>query len=1038
MRRITAWQDRLKASIQSLPEKTQVRELLDAELGLFLLSQVADQEEPATGVWVLLTGYPHDAIFKNLSDSQKQAIAIARHLLVRYRRPYSWKELLKTYQAFPESVRGYDLSPDCTVYKRRQNFSEALDRFEIYEQTLSAEIPSINRSITWATAGDYECEVSGIRQTLHLPAEFVATPPRSHNLAGTPSRNPIQIPWHELSETAQWMDDQLTKIGKTPEWVNRFAGLRLKTFDVGDNLEVNDVLVIDGPTHIGGQLGVGKSNLMKISTCHQARGGKRIAIVVADVMQVFDLCNFFQALGLSVAPILGNSNRENHLERLLRAPKGQTPQEILDHYSNPAFDWVSTTCPLSALIQEMEVPFAPGEQPCRFLKPLNSKAEEKHACSLYSVCPYHHKDIALVDAQIWITTPGGLVYSRVPAQINSESLTYYELIHRCCDLVIIDEVDQVQKNLDTQFCPHETFYRPGGSAWFDQLFRTVQAELDRQERKPLRNQKISDWWAALQKADIAKDRIYRLAYPELSEWQERGEYFTDWMIFNRIAKDLTEDEQAADEFMLKHFQPFLNSDFQTDPWLRDLANEALDRDVNTDLQEWIRQQIPHLSQARIQQAAIKLEFALLVCTLQNKLNTVVTRWFDVQDDLNLGGDSKWFQSPPLDYSTLLPVFPMGNQLAFQYTKMLNEEMGSLRFFRCMGLGRWLITGFKDIFRADNLAAPHALLLSGTSWAPDSPTYHVDIPIESVLVSEAMDVPVEIHSKILPMRDLRTGAAISVSGTGAKKENNLKTIVRRLIEDEYLEDAFDLIGTRKIVLYVPSYEQGVWAADVVNESEYADRAVLLVRDDSGQSNLGKILRLPRGQVEQFATFLDRDILIAPISAMERGHNITDSQGNAAIGAIFMLVFPHPVPDDFSHPVHLMCRWAMDHYKTISADTVVNIGQEFSDRAFSEWLSLLRQPIILRQLSPKALAQQAWDIAIQQWQAMSRATRNCNPAWIYWCDAKFTEENPVQLLELITQSLSFYFDPASKATKRDRQIAQALYEPFYLALKNTSRL
>ncbi|MDX2240031.1 MAG: hypothetical protein NW224_05035 [Leptolyngbyaceae cyanobacterium bins.302] len=155
MRKITAWQDRLKPSIRSLPEKTQVRELLDAELGLYLLSQVAGETEPTTGLWTLLTGYSHDAIFKSLSEVQKRAIAIARHLLVRYRRPYSWNELLKTYRSFPESVRGYEVSTDLTTYQRRQNFSEALNRFEVYEQTLLTGIPFVTSSITWAKPGAY-------------------------------------------------------------------------------------------------------------------------------------------------------------------------------------------------------------------------------------------------------------------------------------------------------------------------------------------------------------------------------------------------------------------------------------------------------------------------------------------------------------------------------------------------------------------------------------------------------------------------------------------------------------------------------------------------------------------------------------------------------------------------------------------------------------------------------------------------------------------------------------------------------------------
>lgn len=74
-------------------------------------------------------------------------------------------------------------------------------------------------------------------------------------------------------------------------------------------------------------------------------------------------------------------------------------------------------------------------------------------------------------------------------------------------------------------------------------------------------------------------------------------------------------------------------------------------------------------------------------------------WPQVEAALRLDpGGHELTRRPPLDYAPLLPEAPMGNVLGFQY--LLDERgnphsrdgqrTGTLRFFRCAGVGRELL------------------------------------------------------------------------------------------------------------------------------------------------------------------------------------------------------------------------------------------------------------------------------------------------------------------------------------------------------------
>ena len=452
MRNTKEWRNRLIK--EGLDEK-----LCDVELGLYLLKSLVPNA-PAKILWILLTGYPFSIPeIKNWNQLQHKMYASARHLLTNYRRPYLWDEALRHYRSEPVDRRGYEVSESLNDFQINTNITTANFRFDVYAKTLKSSIPLLKRrKIKWAEADQtYQCKVNGIIETITIPSALVKTPPNGHDLTGNQRREPISITWKELEDTAAWMDKQIKKRGLKPLWKNWIKNTKFKVFGDNDCLVPVESLTINRMMHLVGMVSSGKSNLMKVLAVWSARKGLHVTLIVGDVLQIFELAKTFADVGITnVAPILGNSNRKSHINRLHQAVYNNHPEEPFNQI-HTGFQWLSNTCLLSGLVKpEMTKPFEINQQPCSSLEFIkksevtdteNDESSEKQsnssqvkaACPAYSVCSYHQKERDLVKASIWIATPGSLIYSRVPQQINRESLLYTELVWKRSDLVIIDD-----------------------------------------------------------------------------------------------------------------------------------------------------------------------------------------------------------------------------------------------------------------------------------------------------------------------------------------------------------------------------------------------------------------------------------------------------------------------------------------------------------------------------------------------------------------------------------------------------------------------
>lgn len=250
------------------------------------------------------------------------------------------------------------------------------------------------------------------------------------------------------------------------------------------------------------------------------------------------------------------------------------------------------------------------------------------------------------------------------------------------------------------------------------------------------------------------------------------------------------------------------------------------------------------------------------------------------------------------------------------------------------------------------------------------------------------------------------------------------------------------------MLVGSYEEAriAHACLIQVREDWRGRILHLVPDDEEfESTWGGQTHLRRGEVANLAR-TGADILIAPLLAIERGHNVLNEDNVAAIGAAYFLVRPHPRPDDINYAIHSVNRWAMDRAASggIAVGPLEDRGRHFRDSAYHRWMGLLKLPMIYGTLPERERDALTWSALVGIWQVIGRLVRGGQPATVYFCDAAFAkraastetvvDDASSSLLFGMRQVLAPYFDecPRNPVSQTDRELVKVLYGPFYLGL------
>ncbi|MEU0840950.1 hypothetical protein ABZ370_15960 [Streptomyces sp. NPDC005962] len=460
--------------------------------------------------------------------------------------------------------------------------------------------------------------------------------------------------------------------------------------------------------------------------------------------------------------------------------------------------------------------------------------------------------------------------------------------------------------------------------------------------------------------------------------------------------------------------------------------------------------------------ATRFEFTLLLSALEPRLALINAMWPRVEAALSLGYNEMYRR--PLDYGPMVPEAPMGNVLGFQFRVPGEDEggvrSGELTFFRCSGVGRELLRAMPHLASVDGRPGAHLLLMSGSSWAGASSRYHVCVPVGVII-----EPPSEVTERIAAESEMRFefiddgDEKLRLSGTAPEdRPDKLRRIARYLGEGEYdILDGGPLerellnlpLGREQILLLVGSYAEARVVADTLHNlnSRWRDSVLCLVSDDEEIApedeapSAHRARSLRRGDVEHLKD-LDANILVAPLLAVERGHNILNDDAEAAIGTVYFLARPNPHPDDLSLAVHAVNDWIVrataggefDSWVR-GARTIEEGADEVRRRARSRWYQVLERSMAWSRLGDER-ERVTWDMLVLMWQVIGRLVRGGVPARVVFVDVAFapnrgaTPSRPdtptSSLLHSVLEVLNPYFAGDTK-TAEEQFIARALYEP-----------
>lgn len=875
-------------------------------------------------------------------------------------------------------------------------------------------------------------------------------------------------------------------------------------------------LTVDNLFHLVGMVGAGKSTIMHLLTYHcVVKLGLKVTVVVGDVAESLKTVATFNGLGselISAAPIVGRSTRERHIQRLHRRQHSAGKASMLEHTS-PAFDFLSSACPIDALRgYEGAEPLRVHEAPCERLIPIGTtttrdplavesnndtepaparKASRKPCgCPLWTRCPRHKAARDLVDAPVWVATMPGLLHARLPRHQTGERVRYLEAAADRSDLIIIDEADRVQTQLDDAFAPAATLCGSGDDSWIDWLQQHTITRATAVGRQHLTNVQIARWTGSLNVVHNAADRIYTMLNNDerLRRWVGT-KYFSAMTLHQELYQDwidpAADDEAKRDAKKL--FDAVLNAfrdapvhavrDRSTEKGrlvaeLVDLTNLLLssgDDDAAGRLDACLAELTGGASRTARDQARNRkrFAFAMLVAALDNQLTVLTSMWPSVEAALNLEAAANALtHRPPRDFEAVMVESPMGNVLGYQFTEEQPgppAHSGALRFFHCNGVGRDLLRKLPNLGLSEDVPGPHVMLMSGTSWAGTSTRYHLGVPVSAILRPPPEKIAALRESAAYTAFQYSQDEAIRISGAGKNREAAVKEMLKQLATTDPalgqaarspLELELDDLPPerRRILLLTGSYDEAHMVATYLNERpRWNGKVTHLIADDADRDDAWYSLR--RGDVARYPG-LASEILVAPLLAVERGHNIVLDDGTAALGSVYFLARPHDRPDNINLAIYAINDWAMRYVAPGGGfgdlpgahHTIDDAAGAFRNAARSHWYRYLIRRISWSSLTHEEKSAFAWDQLVVMWQVIGRLVRGGVRARVHFCDAAFApldargeygeaDTEHTGLLARIEHILRPYFDPNdTSVSPADRTVAQALFGPFWDALIN----
>ncbi|MBD2568811.1 MULTISPECIES: pPIWI_RE_Z domain-containing protein [Nostocaceae] len=1087
--------------------KTESKRFFEVELVITLYAEIYESASYSNikEAWSLLTNFIPNELKNN--QKLIEACTRVRHRVRYIRTATAWKKSLLWYSQQPLSIRLFDISLESGTYTRQPVVNFVPQRVETINKALNEPAKHKSISRNWAKSEKEYCfYVNSEATSVFIPTKLIdgmkeclsnistTAIPVSEKQRRSSPLSPLRIRLCDLRESAIKLEEKLP--GR--QWSERWKQLNSSLSLIEENLQLTNEFTINGIFHLLGPTGSGKSTLIYLLVHHLcekysiSNQNFRICIIVNTVTDAIDMAADFIKVGLSAAPILGKA-RDSHQYQygMAHADKLQ-PEDLYQPYNsvedtknaelldNPALPWLTGKCILSGLLSEVSIPA--GQEPCHNLvSPDDLKKQEKnysnkityHSCPLLPICPVHQANRDLVNASIWVATSAAFIYTTMPIELVGTEMRVLEAAYHYCSLLIVDEGDRVQVSIEDDFAPSNDL-AGSQTAILDFIEHTIAEKSFYSGRTQLNDPRYHELRGVAREASRLSDGIFVRLFDKihLRKWIGERPLYNSLIyeqliesIRNLVPDNFPETDLSEvlsfleEEFKNYYLLPSSNGLEDSETIENDL--EKLVSDVRNDkgenlikkLRIWLQERLPwHLPQSpQTQQILERLEFSVLLTAMDRQVNELVRYWLLATAELGKGLSLS--QNPPEEYIDLNVESPLGHLLGYQFVDQTEEKTprGLLRYLACFGLGRYLLLNFPYLYV--NLTGdygPHTLITSATSWSPGSPQFNIGIQPHAILSPplEAVEALSNSYFEFIRVPDSR-GEAIIVSGrSGRGRKDSLLQLTQYLAfgsggKDRITQelDYWNSLGTpRAVILITGSYPEAQLVARELQESSRWRNRVDCLQSDRDEKIAEWLLR--RGQVEQFST-RGRDLLVAPLGAVQRGYNILSPITNKAyLGSVFFLVRPYPVPTDFGRQIRAINRLVFDDILQGSNILPSSLGETAAEAiaklrslSYKNWHRRLRASHHgSASIDVDFWHELLWDQAVSIVQALGRATRGNVPTRVFFCDSAFYPQGAERsLLKGWVEIFGEYLSPNSNKPQVEQQLARILYGSIYDRLK-----
>ncbi|MGB3558330.1 MAG: hypothetical protein WBA24_07265, partial [Geitlerinemataceae cyanobacterium] len=273
----------------------------------------------------------------------------------------------------------------------------------------------------------------------------------------------------------------------------------------------------------------------------------------------------------------------------------------------------------------------------------------------------------------------------------------------------------------------------------------------------------------------------------------------------------------------------------------------------------------------------------------------------------------------------------------------------------------------------------------------------------------------------------------------------------LLEEKQQQEPQWWHDRQRLLLVTNSYDEAEWVESSLREfypnGVTSIDEIAVLRRDNAPADLRGIRRGEVRDVKQRSV----KILVAPLMALERGHNILNDRRLAAFGGAVFFSRPMPVPDDWQATVRQLNHWALANYANLGLYasipkrgkklTLANVENEFYQYAIAQMLELNCRAMSYKQLTDDERNVLAWTQLVSIWQIIGRLVRGGVPCLVHFLDVKFAPQSAEGERDLATTSLlvgileALQQEIEGDRKRHEQTLARSLYGAFFNALKAT---